>query len=158
MTYQISAPGSNALSHYRMSMDSIEIQKIIPHRPPFLLIDEIVELQPGKRAVGTKNVTADEWFFQGHFPGYPIMPGVLIIEALAQTGAVVILSLPEHAGKIVLFARIDKVKFKREVKPGDRLLLEVDITRWRGKIGKGLAQATVNGELVAEAELTFSVK
>lgn len=153
MTPQISAPDCNV-----DILDSTAIQKIIPHRPPFLLIDEIIELQPGKRAVATKNVTVDEWFFQGHFPGYPIMPGVLIIEALAQAGAAVILSLPEHAGKIVLFARIDKVKFKREVKPGDKLLLEVDITRWRGKIGKGLAQATVNGEAVAEAELTFAVK
>ena len=153
MTYLTSAPGCSM-----DILDSTEIQKIIPHRPPFLLIDEIVELQPGKRAVGTKNVAADAWFFQGHFPGYPIMPGVLIIEALAQTGAVVILSLPEHAGKIVLFARIDKVKFKREVLPGDQLLLDVDITRWRGKIGKGLAQATVNNEAVAEAELTFAVK
>src|SRR3990170_6422319 len=138
--------------------DTIEIEKIIPHRYPFLFVDKIVELEPGKSAVGVKNVTADEWFFQGHFPGYPIMPGVLIIEALAQTGAVAILSLPENKGKMVLFAGIDKVKFKREVKPGDQLLLEVEISRWHGKIGKGLVQAGVKDELVVQGELMFAVK
>lgn len=139
-------------------IDSIGIQEIIPHRPPFLLIDQIIELAPGKRAVGIKKIALDEWFFNGHFPGDPIMPGVLIVEALAQTGAVVILSLTEHQGKLVLFAGIDKVRFRREVKPGDELLLEVDITRWRSKIGKGLAQASVSGKIVAQAEMTFAVK
>ena len=139
-------------------MDINEIQKIIPHRHPFLFVDRIVELEPGKRAVGIKNVSIDEWYFQGHFPGEPIMPGVLILEALAQVGCVAILSLPAHKGKIVLFAGIDKVRFKREVKPGDQLLLEVEISRWRGKIGKGLVRARLLEDLVAEAELMFALK
>jgi len=139
-------------------MDKQGIQSIIPHRPPFLLVDEVVEVNPGKLAIGIKNVGADDWYFEGHFPGYPIMPGVLIIEALAQVGAIAILSLPENQGKMVLFAGIDKVRFKREVKPGDQLVLKIEITHWRGKIGKGFAQARVEDELVAQAELIFAVK
>ncbi len=140
------------------NMNKSEIEQIIPHRYPFLFVDEIIELEPGRRAVGLKNVAADEWYFQGHFPGQPIMPGVLILEALAQVGCVAILSRPEHRGKIVLFAGIDKVRFKREVKPGDRLTLKVEISRWHGKIGKGLVQADVGEDLVAEAELIFALK
>ena len=139
-------------------MDVKAIEKIIPHRYPFLFVDRILELEPGKRAVGIKNVSADEWYFQGHFPGDPIMPGVLILEALAQVGCVAVLSQPENQGKIVLFAGIDKVRFKREVKPGDQLLLKVEISRWHGKIGKGLVQARVHDDLVAEAELIFALK
>jgi len=139
-------------------MDQINIEDIIPHRYPFRFVDQVLELEPGKRALGIKNVTANEWFFQGHFPGYPIMPGVLVLEALAQLGAAVILSVPENQGKMVLFAGIDKVRFKREVKPGDQLLLSVVIGRWRQNIGKGVVQATVGEKVVAEAELVFAVK
>ena len=117
-------------------MDIQGIQKIIPHRYPFLLIDKIVSLEPGKRAVGIKNVTMNEPFFQGHFPDYPVMPGVLIIEALAQVGAVAVLSMEENKGKIALFAGIDKLRMRRQVKPGDTLTLELELTRLRGSIGK----------------------
>ncbi|MDD2422373.1 MAG: 3-hydroxyacyl-ACP dehydratase FabZ [Heliobacteriaceae bacterium] len=134
-----------------------DIQGILPHRPPFLLVDRIIELEPGKRAVGFKNVTVNEPFFSGHFPGYPVMPGVLIIEALAQTGAVALLKMPEFAGRLALFAGIDKVKFRRQVFPGDVLQLEVTLTALRRTIGKATARATVAGGLVCEAELTFAI-
>ena len=135
-----------------------EIMEILPHRHPFLLIDTIEELEPGVRAVGRKNVTFNEPYFAGHFPGNPVMPGVLIVEALAQTGAVAILSLPEHRGKTAYFAGIDKAKFKQMVRPGDTLELETTIIRCKGPIGVGEAIATVNGKLAAKAELTFAVK
>lgn len=135
-----------------------EIMEILPHRHPFLLIDTIDELEPGVRAVGRKNVTFNEPYFAGHFPGNPVMPGVLILEALAQTGAVAILSLPENRGKTVYFAGIDKAKFKQMVRPGDTLELETAIIRSKGPIGVGEAIATVNGKLAAKAELTFAVK
>lgn len=138
-------------------MDINEIRKIIPHRYPFLLVDRIVELEKGKRAIGIKNVTINEPFFQGHFPDYPIMPGVLIIEALAQVGAVAILSMPEFAGKIALFAGIDKVRFRRQVMPGDQLRLEVEILKVRGKVGKGFGKALVGEEIAAEGELMFAI-
>ena len=138
-------------------LGSKEIQEIIPHRWPFLLVDRIVELQPGEGAVGIKNISSGEIFFQGHFPGFPIFPGVLIIEALAQVGAVAVLSMPEHKGKLVLFAGVDKVRFREPVLPGDILRLEVKFTRMRGSIGKGAAKATVNDKTVAEGELTFAV-
>src|SRR4051812_47764399 len=109
------------------TLDAIEIQKIIPHRFPFLLVDRIIELEPGKRAVGIKNVTINEQFFQGHFPEYPVMPGVLIVEAMAQVGAVAILQLDEFKGRIAFFAGLDNVRFKRQVKPGDTLRLEVEL-------------------------------
>lgn len=134
-----------------------QIKEIIPHRDPFLLLDEIVELEPGQRAVALRHVSADEDYFRGHFPGNPIMPGVLQVEALAQTGAVAALSLPENKGKLVLFAGIDGVRFKRIVKPGETLRLEVEMIRMRGPIGKGEAQATVDGELVCKATLTFAI-
>ena len=132
--------------------------EILPHRHPFLLIDTIEELEPGVRAVGRKNVTFNEPYFAGHFPGNPVMPGVLIMEALAQTGAVAILSLPEHRGKTAYFAGIDKAKFKQMVRPGDTLELETTIIRSNGPVGVGEAIATVNGKLAAKAELTFALK
>ena len=135
-----------------------EIMEILPHRHPFLLIDTIEELEPGVRAVGRKHVTFNEPYFAGHFPGNPVMPGVLILEALAQTGAVAILSLPENRGKTAYFAGIDKAKFKQMVRPGDTLELETTIIRSKGPIGVGEAIATVNGKLAAKAELTFAVK
>lgn len=135
-----------------------EIMEILPHRHPFLLIDTIEELEPGVRAVGRKNVTFNEPYFAGHFPGNPVMPGVLIMEALAQTGAVAILSLPEHRGKTAYFAGIDKAKFKQMVRPGDTLELETTIICSKGPVGVGEAIATVNGKLVAKAELTFALK
>ena len=135
-----------------------EIMEILPHRHPFLLIDTIEELEPGVRAVGRKNVTFNEPYFAGHFPGNPVMPGVLILEALAQTGAVAILSLPENRGKTAYFAGIDKAKFKQMVRPGDTLELETTIIRSTGPVGVGEAIATVNGKLAAKAELTFALK
>ena len=132
--------------------------EILPHRHPFLLIDTIEELEPGVRAVGRKNVTFNEPYFAGHFPGNPVMPGVLIMEALAQTGAVAILSLPEHRGKTAYFAGIDKAKFKQMVRPGDTLELETPIIRSKGPVGVGEAIAKVNGKLAAKAELTFALK
>jgi len=139
-------------------LDINEIKKIIPHRYPFLLIDQIIELKEEERAVGIKNVTANEPFFQGHFPDYPVMPGVLIVEALAQVGAVAMLKKEENQGKLALFAGIDKCRFKRQVKPGDQLRLEVEILRLRGPIGKGKGIATVNGELACETEIMFAIQ
>lgn len=134
-----------------------EIMAIIPHRYPFLLIDRIVELEPGQRAVGEKLVTIGEPFFQGHFPEYPVMPGVLIVEALAQTGSVAALSLPENKGKLGLFAGIDGVRFRRQVVPGDTLRLEVKLDRMRRGVGKGSAVATVNGQVACDGELMFAL-
>lgn len=134
-----------------------EIMEIIPHRHPFLLIDTIERLEPGVGAVGKKCVSVNEPFFAGHFPGNPVMPGVLIIEALAQVGAVAMLSLPEMKGKTAYFAGIDKAKFRKKVLPGDVLLLETVITKVKGPVGVGRAVATVDGKKVAEAELTFAI-
>lgn len=134
-----------------------EIMDIIPHRYPFLLLDTIEELEPGERAVGRKCVSANEPFFQGHFPGNPVMPGALILEALAQVGAVAVLSKPEFKGKTAYFAGIDKARFRRKVVPGDVLRLETVIVRAKGPIGVGRAVATVDGETAAEAELTFAI-
>lgn len=134
-----------------------EIMSLIPHRYPFLLVDRIMELEPGVRAVGEKLVSANEPYFQGHFPGNPIMPGVLILEALAQTGAVAALSAPENTGKLVLFAGIDGARFKRVVRPGDTLRLEVQLEKMRRGVGKGQARATVSGQLACEAELLFAL-
>jgi len=134
-----------------------EIQKIIPHRAPFLLIDRIDEMVVGVSAIATKNVTFNEYFFQGHFPEEPVMPGVLIIEALAQTGAVALLSKEENKGKIAYFAGIDKAKFKKKVVPGDVLKLEVEIIREKGPLGIGKAVATVDGKIAAKCELQFFI-
>jgi len=139
-------------------LDARQIQEIIPHRYPFLLIDRILELEEGVRAVGLKNVTANEPFFQGHFPGYPVMPGVLVVEALAQVGAVAILKKEENRGKIALFAGIDGLRFRRQVVPGDTLRLEVEIVRLKGPVGKGKAVATVDGEIAAEGEIMFALQ
>lgn len=134
-----------------------EIKKIIPQREPFLMIDELEEYIPGESAVAYKNVSADEWYFKGHFPGNPIMPGVLITESLAQAGAIAILSLEENKGKNALFGGINNMKFKRMIVPGDRLKLELKIIKRKGPIGVGEAIATVDGELAAKGELTFAV-
>jgi len=139
-------------------LNSQEIKDIIPHRYPFLLVDKITENDSGKRIVGEKNVTINEPFFQGHFPDYPVMPGVLILEALAQTGAVSILSKEENKGKIGFLAGIDKCRFRRQVVPGDTLRLEVEITRVKGPVGKGKAIATVDGETACEAEIMFAIQ
>ena len=133
-----------------------EIRDLIPHRYPFLLVDRVEEIEPGVRAVGVKNVTQNEPFFQGHFPDYPVMPGVLIIEAMAQVGAVGVMAGGEHTDRLALFAGIDGVRFRRQVLPGDVLRMEVEITRLKGKVGRGKGRATVNGERVCEAELMFA--
>lgn len=134
-----------------------DIEKIIPQRDPFLMIDEVEEFVPGERAIAYKNVDESEWYFKGHFPKNPIMPGVLIVESLAQTGAVAILSLKENKGKNALFGGIDKMKFKKTIVPGDRLKLEVNIIKKKGPIGVGEALATCEGKIVARGELTFAV-
>ena len=134
-----------------------EIKNIIPQRDPFLMIDEVGEYVPGESAIAYKNVNEQEWYFKGHFPGNPIMPGVLIVESLAQTGAVAILSMEENKGKNALFGGIDKMKFKRKVVPGDRLKLEVKIIKRKGPIGVGEAIATIDEKIVAKGELTFAL-
>lgn len=134
-----------------------EIEEIIPHRHPFLLIDCIEELEPGVRAVGYKAVTFHEDFFRGHFPQEPVMPGVLIVEALAQTGAVAILSVLENKGKVAYFGAINNAKFKKKVVPGDRLKLECEIIKQKGPVGVGRAIATVDGKVAVAAELTFMI-
>ena len=138
-------------------MGTKEIMEIIPHRHPFLLIDAIEELEPGKRAVGKKCVTYNEPFFAGHFPGEPVMPGVLIVEALAQAGAVAILSNPEFKGKTAYFGAINSARFKQKVVPGDVLLLELEIIKQKGPVGVGKATATVDGKTAVTAELTFAI-
>lgn len=134
-----------------------DIMAIIPHRYPFLLVDRILELETGKRALGEKLVTMNEPFFQGHFPGFPIMPGVLIVEAMAQVGAVALLSMPEYQSKVPFFAGLDEVRFRQPVRPGDILRLEVTLDRLRRGIGKGSGKATVNDQLVCEAGILFAL-
>ena len=138
-------------------LNAKQIMEILPHRNPFLLIDRVEELVPGEFAVAYKNVTMNEPQFVGHFPGEPVMPGVLIVEALAQTGAVAMLSLEEYKGKIAYFGGIDKLRFKQKVLPGDVLKLEVKVIKRRGPIGIGEAIATVNGKIAVKGELTFAI-
>jgi len=137
--------------------DIKEIMKRIPHRYPFLLVDRVLEMVPGKSGKGIKNVTMNEPFFAGHFPGTPIMPGVLIVEAMAQLGAMVVLSLPENKGKLAFFAGIDSMRFRRQVVPGDQLFMEVEITRMKGPIGKGSVKALVDGQVAAEGTVMFAL-
>lgn len=138
-------------------LTSIDIQGIIPHRYPFLLIDRVVEVEPGKRAVGIKNVTANEPYFEGHFPGNPIMPGVLIVEALAQTACVAGLMLEENKGKLGVFTGIESMKFRRQVVPGDTLRLEAEFVAFKMGMGKVKVVATVDGQVAAEGEIRFAL-
>jgi len=140
----------------KLPLGPAEIRDLIPHRYPFLLVDRIDELEPGVRAVGIKNVTQNEPFFQGHFPDYPVMPGVLVVEAMAQVGAVGVMAGGEHKEKLALFAGIDGVRFRRQVLPGDVLRMEVRIERLKGRVGRGRGRAEVGGERVCEAELMFA--
>jgi 3-hydroxyacyl-[acyl-carrier-protein] dehydratase len=137
--------------------EAAEIMRVIPHRYPFLLIDRVIALEPGKAVVAIKNVTANEPQFTGHFPGRPIMPGVLMVEALAQAGAVAVLSLPEYRGKLALFAGIDDCRFRRTVVPGDTLMLKVTLEKLRGMFGRAQAVASVDGEIAVEATLSFVI-
>ena len=140
-----------------MELDIEQIEALLPHRWPFLLVDRISGCVPGRSAKGIKCVSANEPFFQGHFPGYKVMPGVLIMEALAQVGAVALLSEPENRGKLALFGGIKNARFKRQVRPGDVLELECELTERHGSVGFGTATARVDGKLAARAELTFAV-
>jgi 3-hydroxyacyl-[acyl-carrier-protein] dehydratase len=138
-------------------LDQAQIEGILPHREPFLLLDRVTELVPGEYALAEKDILATDDVFRGHFPGHPVYPGVLILEALAQTGAVAVLSQPEASGKIILFARADEVRFKRAVAPGETLRLEMRLTKSRGPVGKGEGQAFVGSELACSGVLTFAV-
>lgn len=141
----------------RVVLDRAGIEAIIPHRPPFLLLDEVIELEPGVRCRARRTLRPDEFWFAGHFPGNPVMPGVLIVEALAQAGAVAALSRPGSEGRIVLFAGIDKVRFKRVVRPGDTLDLVCEVIAMRAGVGRGSVKATVDGELACRGELMFAL-
>lgn len=140
-----------------MLLNKLQIQEIIPHRHPFLFIDKIVEIEPGHSATGIKDISNDEYFFQGHFPQEPIVPGVIIIEALAQVGAVTLLAKDEYKGKLVYFAGLKDAKFRRKVLPGDQLRLEVLLTKIRSKFGVGFGKAYVGNDLACEAEFSFVV-
>jgi 3-hydroxyacyl-[acyl-carrier-protein] dehydratase len=138
-------------------MDREDIKNIIPHREPFLLIDKIIDIEPGVRIKALKYVRPQEYYFKGHFPSNPIMPGVLMVEAIAQAGAVSLLMLPENKGKLVLFAGIDKARFKRIVRPGDELIIEVEMENFRRKIGKAKGKATVGGDIACAVEIMFAL-
>ena len=133
------------------------IERIIPHRYPFLLVDRMVEIEDGVRGVGLKNVTANEWFFEGHFPGRRVMPGVLIVEALAQVAAVTLLRAVDHAGKTPLFGGIERMRFRRPVTPGDQLRLSFTLERMRGPVGRGAVEARVDGTVVADGTISFAL-
>lgn len=139
------------------SLEIQELLKLLPHRFPFLLVDRILELEPGKRAVGIKNVSANEPQFTGHFPERPLMPGVLMVEAMAQVGGLILLSLPEHRGKLAVFAGIDNVRFRRMVIPGDQLVIHAELLKVRANIGRVKVDATVEGRTVTDGELLFSL-
>ncbi len=141
----------------KLPLEAAEIMRIIPHRYPFLLVDRVIELEPGKRVVAIKNVTANEPQFTGHFPDRPIMPGVLMVEAMAQAGAVAVLSRPEYAGKLALFAGVDECRFRRTVVPGDTLRMEVTLEKLRGMFGRARAVASVDGEVATEATISFII-
>lgn len=141
-----------------LPLGKTEIEKILPHRDPFLLIDEVIELEPGSRAVARKTVRHDEWYLKGHFPGRPIMPGVLMVEGMAQTGAVAVLTVEGNEGKMVLFGGIDDIRFKRIVEPGDTLEYVCEIESVRGPVGKGKVRATVDGQLAVRGSLMFAVE
>lgn len=141
----------------KLPLNEEQIKQILPHRPPFLFVREIRELEPGKRVVGVLPIKRDEWILRGHFPSYPIVPGVIIVEALAQAGAVALLSLPQFKGKIPFFAGLEKVRFRQPVFPGDIVELEVELEKMRGVIGKAQGVARVKGKVVASALLTFAV-
>ncbi len=140
-----------------MTLNSAEIQEILPHRYPFLMVDRITECQPGEYAKGIKCVSANEMQFMGHFPGHPVMPGVLIIEALAQVGAVALLTEEENKGRLVFFGGIKNARFKKQVEPGDQLKLECRLTARKGPVGFGQAIATVDGQIAAKAEISFAI-
>ena len=141
----------------KMALNIDDIQKILPHRYPFLFVDRIDFIEPGSKGFGVKCVSGDEFFFQGHFPQEKVMPGVIIIEALAQVGAIVVLSTEEHKNKLVYFAKIKKAKFRRKVRPGDVLYLEIELVKFKGSIGIGTAIAKVDNEIACEAEITFAI-
>ena len=142
----------------RVPLGRAEIEQILPHRDPFLLLDEVLELEPGRRVVACREVRADDWWFAGHFPGRPVMPGVLIVEAMAQTGAVAVLAEERNRGRIAFFAGIDDCRFKRVVEPGDTLTLTCEIDQVRGAVGRGRATAHVGEALAARGKLTFAVE
>jgi beta-hydroxyacyl-ACP dehydratase FabZ len=139
-------------------MDINQIQRVLQHRYPFLLVDRVLELEPGKRAVGVKNVTINEAYFNGHFPGNPIMPGVLIAEAMAQVGGILLLASTSNEGKLAFFAGIDRLRFRRPVVPGDQLVTEVTLTKSKGDVGRVAVVGRVDGQVVAEGEYLFALR